>query len=344
MAAGLLLRELVGVIEVLTLALLIALIMDPAVNRLQRLRIPRWLATLMVVGIGVALITVLGSIMLPLLAQQVGDFLVQAPNVARSVQNYILALQERYPAIQAGDRAASVDVTSALQEVIQRAGELWNLTTRGAGLLFKAMGAIVMALYMVSNPKPLVNGVLALFPVERRDRVQELLTMIHNRVSGWIIGQLAAIFIVAALTWLGLSVLGIKYALTFAVLTGILEIIPFFGPILSAILPTLVALTDSPTKALLVVIIYLAIHQIEAHLISPLVIARSVRLHPVVVIVAVLVMGDLLGLIGVVLAVPTAAVATVLLDELYVKPLGGPPAPRAAEVPEEEGSDNPASV
>src|SRR3712207_4802226 len=85
-----------------------------------------------------------------------------------------------------------------------------------------------------------------------------------------------------------------------------------------------------------VIVIYVAIHQIEAHVISPMVMARSVQLHPVMVILAVLAMGDLLGFAGVVLAVPTAAVITVLLDELYVKPLGGGPSPRAAQLPEGE--------
>ncbi len=110
---------------------------------------------------------------------------------------------------------------------------------------------------------------------------------------------------------------------------------PFYGPILAAVPPTLAAFADSPALALVVVIVYVAIHQIEAHVISPMVMARSVRLHPVVVILAVLVMGDLLGLAGVILAVPTAAVVTVLLDELYVKPLGFAPYPRVSELPEQ---------
>jgi predicted PurR-regulated permease PerM len=100
--------------------------------------------------------------------------------------------------------------------------------------------------------------------------------------------------------------------------------------------PTLVAFADSPTKALVVVVIYIAIHQIEAHIISPMVMARSVQLHPVMVILAVLAMGDLLGFAGVVLAVPTAAVITVLLEELYVKPLGAAPSPRAVQLPGRE--------
>ncbi len=323
LAGGFLLYELVGVLEVLALALLIALILDPAVGLLVRLGFPRTVALLTVLGGLVVGIGLLGYTVLPILLDQGEDFLAQAPGVAFSVQEYVRGLSESYPGLP-GSGGASFDLTSAIQGIIERAGELWSLTTRGAGIILQAVGAVVMALYMVSNPRPLVNGVLALFPLDRRDRVEEILTLIRERVSGWILGQFAAIILIFILTWIGLATLGVEYAFTFAVLTGLLEIIPFFGPVLAAVPPTLFALAESPTKALVVVVIYVAIHQIEAHIISPMVMARSVQLHPVMVILAVLAMGDLLGLAGVILAVPTAAVLTVLLDELYVKPLGVP--------------------
>lgn len=333
-AGGLLLYELVGVIEVLALALLIAMILDPAVHLLVRLKIPRFLALLIVLGGVIVGFGLLGYIVLPILSEQGNGFLARVPGVVHSVQDLI----ERYPSLRGSESGvASLNLTDAIQEVIQRTGELYTITTRGAGLLLQAVGAVVMALYMVANPRPLVNGVLALFPVWRRERVEEILTLIKERVSGWIIGQIAAMGLIFVLTWIGLAALGVEYAFTFAVLTGALEIVPFFGPILAAIPPTLAAFADSPTKALVVVVIYVAIHQIEAHVISPMVMARSVQLHPVMVILAVLAMGDLLGFTGVILAVPTAAVVTVLLDELYVKPLGAAPSPRAAELPEREG-------
>ncbi|MDQ4083183.1 MAG: AI-2E family transporter [Actinomycetota bacterium] len=336
-AGGLLLYELVSVIEVLALALLIALILDPAVALLVRLRFPRFLALLMVLSGVVVGFGLLGYIVLPILSEQGSDFLARAPSVVRSVQGYLQDLGETYPGLAGGPASgvACLNLTDAIQEVMRRVGELYAITTRGAGLLLQAIGAVVMALYMVSNPRPLVNGVLALFPHDRRGRVEELLSLIRGRVSGWIIGQLAAMVLIFLLTWIGLAALDVEYAFTFAVLTGFLEIVPFFGPILATIPPTLAAFADSPTKALVVVVIYIAIHQIEAHIVAPMVMARSVQLHPVVVILAVLAMGDLLGLAGVILAVPTAAVVTVLLEELYVKPLGAAPSPRAAELPEE---------
>ena len=338
-AGGLLLYELIGVVEVLVLALLIALVLAPAVDFLVGLGLPRSLALVaVVVGVIVAF-GLLGYIVVPLLLDQGGEFVARAPGVARRVQEYVQGMGERYPALGGSSSSggvASLDLTEAVQQVIQRAGELWRITTRGAGLLLQAVGAVVMALYMVSNPRPLLNGVLALFPMSRRGRVEEILDLIRRRVSGWILGQLAAMALIFALTWISLLVLGVEFAFTFAVLTGVLEIVPFFGPIISAVPPILVAFVDSPTKALLVVIVYVVIHQIEAHIVSPMVMARSVRLHPVVVILAVLAMGDLLGLAGIILAVPTAAVVTVLLDELYVKPLGAAP---AAEEPAAPASD-----
>jgi predicted PurR-regulated permease PerM len=93
-----------------------------------------------------------------------------------------------------------------------------------------------MALYMVSNPRPLINGVLALVPPHRRERVEEILVLIRERVSGWIIGQIAAMVLVAVLTWIGPSTPGIEYAFPFAVITGVLEIVSFFGSVLSACL------------------------------------------------------------------------------------------------------------
>ncbi len=337
-AGGLVLYELVGVIEVLALALLMAMILSPAVNLLVRFRFPRILALLVVLAGVILGFGLLGYIVLPLLSEQGSEFLARLPGVVRSVEGYIMDLAEKYPALEGtGGGIASLNLTDAIQEVIRRAGELYSLTTRGAGLLLQAVGAVVMALYMVSNPRPLVNGVVALFPPGRRGRVEEILVLIRERVSGWIIGQIAAMCLMFVLTWIGLASLGVEYAFTFAVLTGALQIVPFFGPILSAVPPTLAAFADSPTKALVVVVVYVAIHQIEAHIVSPMVMARSVHLHPVIVILAVLAMGDLLGLAGVILAVPTAAVLTVLLDELYVKPLGAAPSPRAAELPDRQG-------
>lgn len=334
------LYELVGVIEVLALALLMAMILSPAVNLLVRIRFPRILALLVVLAGVILGFGLLGYIVLPLLSEQGSEFLARVPGVIRSVEGYIAELTEQYPVLEGtGGGVASLNLTDAIQEVTRRAGELYSLTTRGAGLLLQAVGAVVMALYMVSNPRPLVNGVVALFPPGRRGRVEEILVLIRERVSGWIIGQIAAMGLMFVLTWIGLASLGVEYAFTFAVLTGTLQIVPFFGPILSAVPPTLAAFADSPTKALVVIVVYVAIHQIEAHIVSPMVMARSVQLHPVIVILAVLAMGDLLGLAGVILAVPTAAVLTVLLDELYVKPLGSAPSPRAAELPDRQGEE-----
>ena len=130
--------------------------------------------------------------------------------MVQSVQQYAADLAVSYPSLGfTGSGGASLNLTDAIQEVIQRAGELYTLTTRGAGFVLQAVAAVVMALYMVANPRPLVNGVLALFPTGKRGRVEEILRLIRVRVSGWIIGQIAAMALVFVLTWIGLAALGV---------------------------------------------------------------------------------------------------------------------------------------
>ena len=127
-AGGLLLYELVGVIEVLALALIIALILDPTVNLFVRLRFPRFVALLVVLGCVVVGFGLLGYIVLPLLSEQGSDFLVRAPGVIQSVQQYAADLTVSYPSLGfTGSGVASLNLTDAIQEVIQRAGELYTL-------------------------------------------------------------------------------------------------------------------------------------------------------------------------------------------------------------------------
>ncbi len=102
-------------------------------------------------------------------------------------------------------------------------------------------------------------------------------------------------------------------------LAGILEVIPYVGPIVGSILPALVALTISSTRALLVLVYFLILNQLEVHLVQPIVMAQPVKLHPVMVILAFLTMGKLLGLVGILLAVPMAAVLVTLVDEVTPK-------------------------
>jgi predicted PurR-regulated permease PerM len=127
--------------------------------------------------------------------------------------------------------------------------------------------------------------------------------------------------ILGTLTYLGLRLVGLPFAVFFAIFTAVAMIIPYFGALASSILPILFALTISPGKAIIVAVIYIGAHQVESNMIQPLVMARAVELHPAVVAVGVVAVERLFGFVGLVVAVPILATIRILVQELWTIPM-----------------------
>jgi predicted PurR-regulated permease PerM len=121
------------------------------------------------------------------------------------------------------------------------------------------------------------------------------------------------------LLFIGLTIIDLDFAILFAVLTALLVVVPYFGAIVGAIPPVLFALTDSPGKALLVLTVYVIVQQVEGNLVIPLVMARTVRLHPAVIAIGVVVVGQLFGIVGLFVAVPIISAAVILTEEYWVR-------------------------
>ena len=138
---------------------------------------------------------------------------------------------------------------------------------------------------------------------------------------GWMQGVLIDMFVSGILFYIGLTLIGLDFAIVFAVFSALLVVIPYFGAIAGGIPPVLFALTDSPGKALLVLGIYLLVQQIESNLTIPLVMAQRVKLHPAVVAIGVVIVGQLFGFIGLFVAVPILSLVVIAVDELWVQPL-----------------------
>jgi predicted PurR-regulated permease PerM len=140
------------------------------------------------------------------------------------------------------------------------------------------------------------------------------------RLQGWMVGTFLAMLFLGVGVGIGLWILGIPLAFPFGIVAGLFEIIPFFGSFIGGFLPALVALTISPLKLILVLVLFLLINQIDAHIFQPIVVGQQVNLHPVGVVIAVLVMNKLLGIIGLIFAIPAAVVIMTLFDEFTSKP------------------------
>jgi predicted PurR-regulated permease PerM len=171
------------------------------------------------------------------------------------------------------------------------------------------------------RPEPLVNGVRSLFPPERRDWATHVMTRLRTSWVGWMQGVAFDMALTAVLVYAGLTLINLDFAIFFAVFSAVLVLIPYFGAIVGAIPPTLFALTDSPEKALLALGIYVLIQQIESNLTIPLVMANRTRLHPALVAIGVVVIGQLFGFVGLFVAVPILSLIVIVVDEAWVKPM-----------------------
>ena len=195
--------------------------------------------------------------------------------------------------------------------------------TKFANSAISALLAFVLVVfigfYFAFEPTVYTNGILRLVPREHREYAAQILGSIGYTLRWWMIAQFIDMWIIGAATAIGLWLLGVKLALVFGILAGIFNIIPNFGPLISLVPATLIALMDSPQTALYVVIMYMILQTIEGYLLLPLLQRKAVDVPPVVLIGAQVLMGFTLGGLGLLLAAPLVAAVMVMVKMLYVE-------------------------
>jgi len=178
----------------------------------------------------------------------------------------------------------------------------------------------VIAIYLSLHPALYREWLIALFPPIHRDLVRDLLSDLGDTLRSYIVGQLLVMAFLAALTAMFLYFLNVPFALTFGIFTGLVAIIPFFGTLLSTTLPALFVLNgpNGGVRAMLVLGVGVVVHLIEGNIVSPYAMSKKVDLPPVLTIMSVLIMGQLLGGIGLVVALPTLAMVMVIVRRILI--------------------------
>ena len=313
---ALVLRRVWPAIQLLVLAYLVATAITPAVDWLTKRRVPRPIAVLGIVAAVAAVIIIAAVLIVPPVIAQAVEFARSLPNEWERLQSLLADLSRDYPWLQ--ERVSKIDLAG---EAAARTGAIATyLTTVLGGAVGALMAAIflgVTVILMLLNPTPLVHGLLNAFPERFRPKAESVGAKLVDRVRDWIRGLIILMAAVGILAGVGLSLVGIPYAILFGALAGVLEVVPTLGPILAAVPPLLVALAQEPIKGLYVVIIFVVVNQLENNLLVPFVMSKRLNLHPVSVVAGFLIMTGLFGLFGAVVAMPTVACIKVLYDELY---------------------------
>lgn len=207
-----------------------------------------------------------------------------------------------------------------------------DLLAEATGVFSTTLGALAnvviilfIGLFLAVEPRLYTDGLIRLVPIGRRARAREVLYAVGDVLQWWLVGKVVAMLVIGVLTALGLWLLGVELALTLGLIAALLTFIPNIGPVLALVPAVLLALLHSPTQALYVVLLYLAIQTVESYVLTPLVQRRTVSLPPALTISAQVALGVLLGGLGLVLATPLTVALLVLIQRLYIEDTLGDP-------------------
>ncbi len=329
--AGLIFQALVELVLAVMIVVIIALPLAAVATALQRLRIPRELGAVIALLIGLCAVALVIAAIVPVFTKEVNRFTNSLPSIVDSLRHRAAGLTGTSPS-HVGQRIQSF-VNGYTHHPERLLGPVASVGASIVAAVAALVVVLLTALYTAMHPEPLVSGLLRMFPMERRGRVEEVLLRLRTAYMGWLRGLVIGMIILGGLTYVGLRLVGLDFAAFFAVFTAVAMIVPYFGALVSSIPPIAYALTVSPGKALVVAAIYIGAHQLEGNVIQPVIVARAVKIHPAVVAVGVVAVGTLFGIVGLFIAIPIIATVKILVEELWMDRLQRRAAPARAEPP-----------
>lgn len=316
---GLLFRQLVTLMLAILITVIVAIPLAAAATRLERRGLPRALGALGALFGALLVMGLLVYLLIPPLANQADDFVADVPRIIGDLEGVYADVAGEDPG-QVGDRVQEF-VDRWTENPERLIGPITSIGLNVAGVLAALVLILITAYYMALRPGPLVNGLVSLFPPRRRDHIRHVLDRLRTSWIGWMEGVAIDMLVTFVLLYIGLTVIGVDFAIFFAVLSAVLVVVPYFGAIAGGIPPVLYALTDSPGKALLTLAVYILVQQLESNVTIPVVMAKRTRMHPALIAIGVVVVGQLFGFVGLFVAVPILSLIVIAVEEFWVKPI-----------------------
>ena len=316
---GLLFRQLVTLLLAILITVIVAIPLAAAATRLQRRGLPRALGALAALFGALLVMGLLVYLLIPPLVDQADEFIADVPRIIGDLEGVYADVSGQDPG-QVGDRVQEF-VDRWTEDPERLIGPITSIGLNVAGVLAALVLILITAFYMALRPEPLVNGLVSLFPPRRRDHIRHVLDRLRASWIGWMEGVGIDMLVTFVLLYIGLTVIGLDFAIFFAVLSAVLVVVPYFGAIAGGIPPVLYALTDSPGKALLTLAVYILVQQLESNVTIPVVMSKRTRMHPALIAIGVVVVGQLFGFVGLFVAVPILSLIVIAVEEFWVKPV-----------------------
>lgn len=316
---GLLFRQLVTLLLAILVTVIVAIPLASAARRLERTGLPRPVGALLTLLGAIGALVLLIYLLIPPFVDQTNEFVEDVPGIVDDLEG-IYADISGQSAGEVGDKVQRF-VERYTDEPDRLIGPLTSIGLNVAGILGALVLILITAYYMAIRPSPLVDGLVRLAPPPRRDHLRHVLARVRQSWIGWMQGIAIDMLVTGVMLYVALTLVGLDFAIFFAVLSALLVVVPYFGAIAGAVPPTLFALTDSPGKALLVLGAYVLVQQLESNVTIPVIMAQRVRLHPAVIAIGVVVVGQLFGFIGLFVAVPILSLIIIAVEEFWIKPV-----------------------
>jgi predicted PurR-regulated permease PerM len=319
LVAWLLVQALAGARSVLILvvvSMFLAIGLNPAVEALVRRGLRRGAAVACVFSGVVLAFVAFGVVIAPPVVEQTSHLLDRVPGWLTQLQHNptVTRLDSQFGVI-----GKVRDYVTSGQLGTDTFGGVLGVGLVVVGAVFSALTVLILTLYFLAALPSIERQAYRLVPASRRARVTSMGDEIVSSIGGYVSGALSIATIAGLSTWLFLSVLGVPYALALALIVAVTDLVPLIGATIGAAVVTLVALFDSLTAAAACVVFYVVYQQVENYLIYPRVMRRAVDVPPAATIVAALVGGALLGVVGALLAIPTAAAVLLVVREVVMK-------------------------
>lgn len=297
------------------LSFLFILLLHPAVSRLKNAHVPTVFAVLLPIVLFLVLLGLVGFYLLPAFVKQIIQFVNHVPIYLRQLQqlSYLKQHHIKLTTSSVGKfiETHSTTFTNALTTVV-------SLTVR---LVTGLLTVIIVTIYGVSNYDRIKTVLLTYFPANGRKRAEDIWSRLERKIITWVGAQLFLSVTVGVMVWIGSLLIGLPFPAVLGLIAGFLELVPTLGPILATVPGFLLGLTISTKVALLAILVHVIIAQIEEHILAPLLLGKTVRLHPIIIIFSLLVGAVLYGLLGTLLAVPSALVISSFVDSYRNEPL-----------------------
>ena len=304
------------------LAFVLAFLLNPFVEGLERYRISRKKSIALVFSVITVVLAASIFLVLPIIYSQLNKLVLVLPNTIQLMTETLNGFREQFKATGLPSRVSLVldqQLAQGEKAIVNQLNLILSNLPHMLSTFTLYMLSPVISIYLLVDWKGLGNRFFRIIPQRWRMEWRRLWQDINHVVRQFVRGDIVIAVIVGILVGIGVKLVGMDYALLIGLICGIFDVIPYFGPVIGAVPAILLALTVSPAMALKVALIIFIVQQLEGNIISPKLMGESVGLHPLWVIFALLACGEIAGFWGLFLAVPLAAVVRVVFNHVYFR-------------------------